>query len=101
MDEITKLVEQHIRESESHLLYIDELMERARVAQARAPVASDLEARLVQIRQDRDRLAGELEEIRRQPVHDWPKLAKRGEGLTGVLKAVGLQLEQILAAVFQ
>jgi len=100
MDEITKLVEQHIRESESHLLHIDELMERARVAHAKAPAASDLVERLAQIRQDRDRLAGELDEIRRQPVHDWPKLVKRGEGLKGVLKAVGLQLEQVLAAVF-
>ena len=100
MDEITKLVELHIRESESHLLYIDELMERARVAHAKNPVAPDVEERLAQIKRDRDRLAGELDEMRRQPVHDWPKQAKRGEGLKGVLKAVGLQLEQVLAAVF-
>lgn len=101
MDEITKLVEQHIRESESHLKHIDELMGRARLAQTKVPAASEVEARLAQIKRDRDRLAGELDELRRQPRHDWPKLAKRGEGLKGVLQAVGLQLEKILAAVFQ
>lgn len=101
MDEITKLAEQHIRESESHLRHIDELMERARQAQAQIAAAEGLEERLTQIRRDRDRLASELDDMRKQPVDDWPKLAKRGEGLKGVLQAVGIQLEKILAAVFQ
>ena len=46
-------------------------------------------------------IADVFDEMRRQPRHDWPKLAKRGEGLKGVLQAVGLQLEKTLAAVFQ
>lgn len=101
MDEITKLVEQHIRESESHLLHIDELMGRALQAHARTPADSVVETQLERIKQDRDRLAGELDAMRKQPRHEWPKLAKRGVGVKGVLQGIGLQLEKILAAVFQ
>ena len=101
MDEITKLAEQHILESESHLRHIDEMMARADQSRAKSPIAPDVEAQLAQIKNDRDGLAQELVDIRRQPVDDWSSVAKRGEGLKGLLGTVGLQLEKVLGTIFE
>lgn len=100
MDETNKLVEQHIGESQSHLRHIDELMERARAARAKAPQARGLEELLTRTQQDRDRLAQHLDDVRRQPADALPRLVEHGEGLKGALEAMGLQLEKALAAVF-
>jgi Mg2+ and Co2+ transporter CorA len=101
MDEITKLAEQHVRESESHLKHIDELMERARGARAKASPTNEFESLLAQTQQDRDRLVQHLDDIRRQPVAEWPRLVEHGKRLKGVLEAVGLQLERAMTAIFK
>lgn len=100
MDEIGKLAEMHIRESESHLRHIDEMMARANQSREKIPASSDTESRLTQIKQDRDRLEQELVDIRKQPVDGSSTSVKRGEDLKGVLGTLGLQLEQVLATVF-
>ena len=102
MDVTSKLVEQHIRESQSRLQHIDELMARARQARAKLPPTAGLEALLTRAQQDRDRLAQHLEGVGRQPVDaSSPALVEQGEGLKGALEAAGLQLEQVLAAVLE
>ncbi len=99
MDEISNLAERHIRESESHLRHIDEMMARANQSRSTVLVAPDIELSLVQIRRQRDQLEQELADIRRQPAGDWSGVAKRSEGLKGVLQTVGGQLEKILAVI--
>ena len=100
MNTLIDLAEQHIRESESRLRHIDELMARARQAPTSASALSETAALLQQIQADRDRLAHELEELRRMPHTQASERASRGEGLRGVLEKVGLQLEQALTAIF-
>ena len=101
MDRITDLVEQHIHESESRLRHIDELMAQARAAPLSEPAASNSEALLRRIQLDRDRLARELEDVRRLQPRDRPEVATKGERLKGVLGNLGLELEKALAAVLE
>jgi hypothetical protein len=101
MDKMRNLAEQHIRESMSHLRHIDELMGRARSIPPTHPMATKTEALLRQIAIDRDRLAQELDDIRRLPERDAPDMVNRGAGLKGLLESVGLQLEEVLAAIFK
>lgn len=101
MNKIADLAEQHIRESESHLRHIDELMAQARKAPLEGTAATEAEALLRKVQLDRDRLAQELDGIRRLATGGGTDVVKRGEGLKGVLAAVGLQLERALAAIFE
>lgn len=97
MSHIDQLVEQHIRESESHLRYIDEMMEKAR--KAREPSALDAAPDLARIDQDRMRLVQELHGLRNEPKPATDEVAQRSKGLTGMLQAIGSELEKALVAV--
>jgi hypothetical protein len=99
MDKLTQLADQHIRESELRLKHIDELMAKGR--SAAAPTAGETQALLDKLQADRDRLAGELDLIRRLPPATAGDRVQRSEGLKGVLETVGLQLEQALTAVLE
>lgn len=100
MDKMMELAEQHIRESASRLKHIDELMARARSAPRQGSATDQMDSVLNKLQLDRDRLARELDDVQRMPRGDSHAVAKRSEGLRGVLEAVGLQLEQALTAVF-
>ncbi|OYY60668.1 MAG: hypothetical protein B7Y51_11390 [Burkholderiales bacterium 28-67-8] len=100
MDKINDLAEQHIRESASRLRNIDELMVRAR-ATSKPELAPRTEALLMQIQADRNKLARELEEIQGLPRGEGSEIIKRHEGLNGLLESLGLQVEQVLGAVFE
>jgi hypothetical protein len=100
MVSMNELAEQHILESESRLRHIDELMDKARQASLAKPEATETAALLEQIQRDRDRLAKDLEELRRLPGDDSAYLLQRSEGLKGLLQNVGLQLQRVLSAVF-
>lgn len=100
MNTIMELAGQHIRESESHLRHIDELMARAREAARKESVAAQAEALLSRVQPDRDWAAQELEAIRRLPIGDGSEVVKRGEGLKGVMETIGLELEKAVTAIF-
>lgn len=96
MSAIDHLVEQHILESESHMHHIDELLAKARAARANAAVAPQQEAQLQRFEKDHDRLAGELEALRKSSA---PDAVERSKGLKAVLQKIGLELEKTLTAV--
>ena len=101
MDQITHLVEQHIRESEAHLRHIDEVMARAQEARAKYPVRQEIEMRLTRVKSDRDRLAKELNGIRGPTTRASADAATLGERLKGDLQAVGLEIDRALAAMVE
>lgn len=101
MDKRIDLVEQHVLESTARLRHIDELMARARTTRSRPETAARTEALLQRIEADRNRLAHELESLRRRPPGEGPDAVVRGEGLKGMLRTVGLELERALGAVFE
>ncbi|MBC7700523.1 hypothetical protein [Aquabacterium sp.] len=101
MDQITHLVEQHIRASQSHLRHIDELMQRAATLRTTQTIPHEAEARFAKFQTDRAQFAGELDAIRAQSKSDAAAASKRGEGLTGILETIGLELEKALTAIFE
>ena len=100
MDRMLDLVEQHILESASRLRHIDELMAKARTP-TKPATGAETAALLKQIEADRDKLAQLLEELRRLLRSESPEAVKRGEGLKGLMESVGLQLEKVLATIFE
>lgn len=99
MDKSMLLAEQHIRESQSRLLHVDELMARANRARAQGPAARDVETLLRKTQLDRDRYAREIEELQRLRTSRPAEAARRGAGLEAALELVGLEFEKALVAV--
>lgn len=97
MSHLDQLVEQHIRESESHLKYIDEMMEKARAAKERSQLGAVPD--LAKVQHDRMRLAQELHGLRSEPRPASEAVAERGKGLNAMLQSVGVELEKALVAV--
>ena len=101
MESVDNLAEQHILESESHLRHIDELMARASQLPASASASSEVQETLRQIEADRARLAQEVKDLRLGlGTHGGSDAAVRGAGLNSALRAVGLQLEHVITAIF-
>ena len=99
MKNVDHLVEQHIRQSESHLRHIDELMERMRSKTATGRVPPEVGARLLQLRAERDQVAQEFDECRKQSAVDAPGAIAQAERVKGVLETIGLELEKAITAV--
>lgn len=100
MNERNRLAEQRVLEWDSHLKRIDELMARAGHIRASAVASPEFEGQIAQIAMDRDRVARAIEGLRHQPFDRWPNEAAHEPGLRGPLEQIGLQLEQLLTAVF-
>lgn len=101
MDQTTRLVEQQVRASESHLRHIDELMQRATTVGAGRTVPPEAQAQIARFQRDRARLGQELDEIRSQSRSDAHTAVKRGEGLTDMLGTLGVEMEKALLAIFE
>lgn len=65
-----QLVEKHVMEYASRLKHIDELITRADKAEDQS---STHKAELSELKQEREKLAGHLEEIRQQSLEEWAK----------------------------
>lgn len=101
MKSIDSLVEQHFRESASHLRHIDELMAQAESPPGRVARPDDLAALLAEIKATRDRLSQDLEQLRGKVMsHGKEALAEPAAGLNSALETAGRQYENALAAVF-
>ncbi len=96
MTDIDSMVEQQIREHESRLLYLDELLERARNGRQEGPEAAELSEQLATLARERDRLAKLVEQFRHRPRQDWRVEDIRQAGPMGVWDAVAQQLEKLV-----
>ena len=98
MDVFTRLAEQHIQASQSHLLHIDEVMAEARQQRAQIHLDALVERQRDAWHTHADALTQELWELGAQPLLDWTPAAPLAQH--GVLAEVGLQFEQTLASIF-
>ncbi len=101
MNKTAELAEQYIHESELHLAHIDVLIARAGNAAVEDDSATETQALLGRMQRDRDRLAQELDALRRLPPEHGTDVVREGEKLKGVLATVGLQFEKVLGAVLE
>ena len=99
MSNAAQLVEQHIREHESRLKHIDELLERARTVVAGQTEASDTSAKLSAIAQERDKLASRLDDLRLRSIDDWREEELEKAGPMAAWDAVAMQLERLVEAI--
>jgi hypothetical protein len=101
MKNIDSLVEQHFRESDSHLRHIDELMAQAELPPRPVTRPADLAALLAEIKATRARLSHALEQLRgKLTSHGEEAVAEPAASLNSALETAGQQYENALAAVF-
>lgn len=101
MNMVTELAEQYVYESELHLAHLDALLARATRVPLDGEAQAELEALVKRMQRGRDRLAGELDSLRRFPGPDGSEQLAEEENLSGVFQTVGLQLEKALGAVLE
>ena len=89
------LVEQHVRESESRLRHLDELL-----AKAQGPVGDsadrELEETLGRLRAERDRMASHLQTLRFYSVRDWRSEEIEMAGPMAVWDALAQGVEELV-----
>ncbi len=90
MTQINTLIEQHIREYESRLKHIDELLERAAEDETR------LAEELSDMKRNREELTAQIEALKRKPAEEWQKTAFEKAGPMGVWDAVADSLERLV-----
>jgi hypothetical protein len=99
MNELDRLANQHILESESHLRHIDEMMAKAREATARQQLQAHDASVLAHLEQEHGRATRELQSLGSRPGPATADTVARSEGVKGVLRTIGLELEKTLAAI--
>lgn len=93
MTDLEHLAEQHIRQHESHLKHIDELLGRARKGVAQQPEAG---AEVEKLAEEREKLASDLDDLKQRDARDWEKEEIATAGPMGVWDAVAQALEKLV-----
>ena len=99
MSELDRLANQHILESESHLRHIDEMMAKAKEAEAKQQLAADAASALTRLEQEHSRAKQELQSLGGLPRPATADTVARSEGVKGMLQKIGLELEKALTAI--
>lgn len=92
MDIMQSLVEQHVKEAESRLRHIDELMQQAADAQMH-------EERLASFGREHKALHQSVARLRESAPAQASEGVRVGTGLVARLEALGLELEKALTAI--
>ena len=98
MTHINELVEQHIREHESRLKHIDELLQRTRKATDKKDENKDIDAELEEVERDREQLYEHIQTVKHSPQY-WAKNALDKAGPMGVWDAVAQRLEKLVERI--
>ena len=99
MTHFNQLVEEHIREYESRLIHMDELMERARKGAGERVEHSEMRTQLADLERKRDKLASHIDKIKLKSLDDWRKEGIDKAGPMGIWDAVAQQLENLVEHV--
>jgi len=91
-----QLIEQHIRDYQSRMQRIDELMERARKGLAELPAEAAPRKELEEASRGREKLATLYEELKLDSTENWRKEEILKSGPMGVWDAIAQQLERLV-----
>jgi hypothetical protein len=91
-----ELVEQHIRQHESHLKHIDEMLRRAHEQVEAGNAPPEAEQELKELKGEREKLAGHLTEMKRKGPEDWERETLERAGPMGIWDAVAQRLEKLV-----
>lgn len=99
MTHINELIEQHIREHESRLKHIDELLQRTRRKVADQQQENKaIGAELEEAKRDREQLYEHIQAVKQSPQY-WSKNALEKAGPMGVWDAVAQRLEKLVERI--
>ena len=90
------LVEQHIREYESRLKHLDEMIEKAEKGVAEAPEKEEMKADLAKMQKARDKLASHYEQMKLKPGEKWEVEEIEKSGPMGIWDVLAQDLEHLL-----
>jgi hypothetical protein len=96
MTTANQMIEQHIREYQSRMQHIDELMERARTRVDEMPVDAASRQALETAIRDRDKLTTLYEELKLSSTANWRKEEILKGGPMGLWDVVAQQLERLV-----
>ncbi|MET0047053.1 MAG: hypothetical protein ABW066_04640 [Sedimenticola sp.] len=90
------LVEQRIREYESRLKHLDEMIEKAATGVDEAQAHDEIKAKLKQIRKERDKLESHYEQMKLTPGKNWEVEEIEKSGPMGIWDVLAQDLEHLL-----
>ncbi|MES9868401.1 MAG: hypothetical protein ABW082_13995 [Sedimenticola sp.] len=90
------LVEQRIREYESRLKHLDEMIEKAAAGVGEAQPHDEIKAKLKQIRKERDKLESHYEQMKLTPGENWEVEEIEKSGPMGIWDVLAQDLEHLL-----
>lgn len=90
------LIEQHIRQHESHLKHIDEMLDKAHRHVEAGNSPAEAEAELEELKSEREKLAEHLSEMKQTEPHQWETDALTRSGPMGIWDAVARRLEKLM-----
>ncbi len=97
MGDISRLLaKQQIREYDLRLQHVDEVLEHAEKELAQSAKEAETRALLDKLKGERDRLAGWLEQTKRQPLENWREYEIRKAGPMGIWDAIAQQVEKLV-----
>lgn len=97
MDDITRsIADQRMREYDMRMHRLDDLLGQAENKVKQSPEQIEAAAQLEQLKQERDRLAGWLDETRSKPLENWREDEIRKAGPMGIWDAVAQQIEKFI-----
>ncbi len=91
-----QLIEQHIREYQSRMKHIDELLERAQKGLSEGEEPKERKAELEEATRGREKLATMYEELKLPSTENWRKEEILKSGPMGIWDAVAQQLEKLV-----
>lgn len=91
-----QLIEQHIREYQSRMQHIDELLEQAKKELAKPESPKEARAELEEAIRGREKLATLYEELKLSSTENWRKEEILKSGPMGIWDAVAQQLEKLV-----
>ncbi|MGA8260461.1 MAG: hypothetical protein WB783_09640 [Arenicellales bacterium] len=96
MTDSNDLIEQHILRYESHLNHIDEMLHQAGKHVAAGTAPPEAEAELDELKEEREKLAGHLSEMKRKGPEEWERETLERAGPIGIWDAVAQRLEKLV-----
>lgn len=94
-----QLIEQHIREYESRLKHMDEVLARARQGAEHLPEPEEVTAELAELDREREKLVTGIEDLRRRSREEWQHDEIEKAGPMIMWQAVAKRLERLLERI--
>ena len=94
-----KLVEQHIREYESRLKHLDELVERAKHASTKLDSDSNLKTELEKYQEQHAALADQAKNLKKMPLAHWREDTIQAAGPMAIWDILAQKLEGFIERI--